>query len=571
MSQPEGTANTPRVRTRQGCWTCRRRRRKCDEDKPNCQNCIVKGFKCKYGVQLTFHDANLIQLDPEEAHALKVRTPARYGKLQFVDGLQDPSEESEQYTEAPGEDSRELAPMTPSPTHERTPSNTTNLDQIDYDYNETCHNTTSDELKTFERHPQRLERTNNPVNLPVFRRSPLVPPEVDQLRYNDTIFDANANKPELVKYFIDHIAPWLDLSSHNATYAVHLPVLSTTVVQLRSAMCVMAACQKRAIENRTSFNVGNALDVGVHYTPEASMRQPPSEHLEAGNYYSQEEVVATRHLREITNMLPLPMNEWTEHLRRAITDYEEQGMNGTSNGIVGAACWLMLRFDLASSIASRQRTAASVDMWHHLSTFSSSTTSQGQSTRHLHASLILCAQTSNLFSQSANGRANVDTWSHLYTRLQALQTHQSTDNLGPLLAFTIGRITLSPSSPSKIPTNFPLSIHTSRQTFYAHFLTHLTSLLLIQSRPRKINTRAAKGLKTAAWHAVQLCGLSISNNMAWSWEPVVMAALVFSGPFLSYGGQHGELAGHLRGLDRMTGWQVEREVERLERFWRCSY
>lgn len=53
-----------------------------DEAKPSCQNCAKKGLKCKYGIQLTFHNANLFELDEDEAKELKIRGPERYESLQ---------------------------------------------------------------------------------------------------------------------------------------------------------------------------------------------------------------------------------------------------------------------------------------------------------------------------------------------------------------------------------------------------------------------------------------------------------------------------------------------------------
>lgn len=46
-------AKIRRVRT--GCWTCKKRRRKCDEAKPNCKNCVSTGRECEgYGIKLSF-------------------------------------------------------------------------------------------------------------------------------------------------------------------------------------------------------------------------------------------------------------------------------------------------------------------------------------------------------------------------------------------------------------------------------------------------------------------------------------------------------------------------------------
>ncbi|OQD84206.1 hypothetical protein PENANT_c013G01486 [Penicillium antarcticum] len=41
------------TRSYQGCWTCKRRRRRCDNARPNCQNCAERGVACEgYEVRL---------------------------------------------------------------------------------------------------------------------------------------------------------------------------------------------------------------------------------------------------------------------------------------------------------------------------------------------------------------------------------------------------------------------------------------------------------------------------------------------------------------------------------------
>lgn len=41
-------------RSRAGCAECRRRRRRCDESKPSCRNCLMIGHECKYLVELSW-------------------------------------------------------------------------------------------------------------------------------------------------------------------------------------------------------------------------------------------------------------------------------------------------------------------------------------------------------------------------------------------------------------------------------------------------------------------------------------------------------------------------------------
>lgn len=61
-----------RSRTRSGCFTCRDRHMKCDEQLPVCQNCLTSKRKCIRGVRLnftlyTFYDPKESMPDPSEA------------------------------------------------------------------------------------------------------------------------------------------------------------------------------------------------------------------------------------------------------------------------------------------------------------------------------------------------------------------------------------------------------------------------------------------------------------------------------------------------------------------------
>lgn len=46
------------TRSRHGCATCRKRKKKCDEGKPECGQCISRGVKCGgYGLKLTWSNS----------------------------------------------------------------------------------------------------------------------------------------------------------------------------------------------------------------------------------------------------------------------------------------------------------------------------------------------------------------------------------------------------------------------------------------------------------------------------------------------------------------------------------
>ena len=95
-------------------------------------------------------------------------------------------------------------------------------------------------------------------------------------------------------------------------------------------------------------------------------------------------------------------------------------------------------------------------------------------------------------------------------------------------------------------------------------MLHTILLLLVQCKPRRVK------LKAATWYAVQICGLSLSNSLLWSWDPLIVAALLFAGPFLSYSKQQLELMEHLEALRKMTGWIFEEEMRELGHAWKLD-
>ncbi|KAK4243988.1 hypothetical protein C7999DRAFT_44289 [Corynascus novoguineensis] len=64
------TAARKIVRTRTGCWACRRRRKKCNELRPICSNCSRNGEACEWGVRLSFRDENILTI-PQNRPSLR--------------------------------------------------------------------------------------------------------------------------------------------------------------------------------------------------------------------------------------------------------------------------------------------------------------------------------------------------------------------------------------------------------------------------------------------------------------------------------------------------------------------
>jgi hypothetical protein len=180
--------------------------------------------------------------------------------------------------------------------------------------------------------------------------------------------------------------------------------------------------------------------------------------------------------------------------------------------------------------------------------------------------IILCAKAVDLnLSQSIHSIGKMEQWTKLYTATENWQVCLGT-GAQPILAIN----GVKAADSEDILTSFPLVIYTNRVDFYTSFLYHLSCLLLLQSRPHSLRRMKSACLKTIPWHSVQLCGISKSNRLAWSWDPIVVAALLYAGKFLSYCGQQSEMVQLLQDLSELTGWKTRKEIEKLKEFWNAG-
>ncbi|KAI6381509.1 hypothetical protein MCOR25_001202 [Pyricularia grisea] len=87
----EQTATTSKKkRTRSGCLNCRRKKRKCDENKPSCSRCSRVNEECKWGVRVGFRPVNpLTWVGPSSQENLQTPSPllppSSSGQFEIVD------------------------------------------------------------------------------------------------------------------------------------------------------------------------------------------------------------------------------------------------------------------------------------------------------------------------------------------------------------------------------------------------------------------------------------------------------------------------------------------------------
>ena len=229
--------------------------------------------------------------------------------------------------------------------------------------------------------------------------------------------------------------------------------------------------------------------------------------------------------------------------------------------------------DLATTIISRSPLTTNLKDWNRIQTPSPPSTGISANSAPLHEVLCLYAEVLD-FSHSTNNRTDAESWNHFLYTMHDLEKSNSSGFAIPLLSSPIGTTSFTKPIPipqsRMIPTSFPVFIFTNRILFYNSFLSNITQMLLVQCKPHNTANSAAKSLKTTPWYAVQICGLSSSNPTLWSWDPLIVAALLFAGSFLSYSERQLELMEHSKVLRQMTGWMFEQEIQDLEEFWKTG-
>ncbi|KAH7399961.1 hypothetical protein BKA64DRAFT_670801 [Cadophora sp. MPI-SDFR-AT-0126] len=633
---------TPHQRTRQGCLTCRKRRRKCDERKPLCQNCTERGIICRYGIQLIFRPANHINLVSEDANSLRETTPKVYKQIRFVDGLEDDEDFAHDDLNTP-------LHWVPSPTGvrlglsdrtERNPSPkgilagyhdehdeavsglTAEEDQVDRDHQPPASNPhpqvilRSPEIPPYDH----STRPRTPYNFdePVSNRyvphssssavdsSPVsrVPRDISGNRQlSSTIFEIHhsttlskesstngivptGERNRLLKYYVDKVAPKLDICTPRASYGIHVSTLSKNYTPLLYSILALAAQQQLQSSPRNTVSARQSSDLAAL----------AFSFLGSDLYSDRQEVVAAQTLLVIRELMSSEMRHWKNIVRERVNVLSTLGIDGFTDGHRGAAAWTILRLgkfrqltyyfqrqkvewcfvshygtDLAQAMSSRTPLVTAVEEWRNQSQSFPDDTSTGlseedESPEWTRRSILLCSQAAQICFSTEPARPTATQtatgiWSSLYHRMRSWSEK---------IPLSMQAILTSPisSTRSAPPYTFPLILYTCRSDMFAAIMHHNTSILLLQSKPPI--TQSTSYLKSATWHSVQICGICLANNTSWSHDPTILAVLVYVGRFISFHEQRTELLEALRLFVKESGLLLNEPVDDMMTFWRLD-
>ncbi|KAJ5719947.1 hypothetical protein N7493_006825 [Penicillium malachiteum] len=570
MPRKPTPAGKQRVRT--GCLTCRKRRRKCDEQKPRCANCEVKGFSCKYGSDLAF-------VPPESGQAAG-GTRQAYNSITFVD------DSPAARTSASKEKSRSRQPSIPegqSELQERVIRPAKAQYGNDATFNNIFNSSHSvdssyQDHSSLENEPEMLLNTEEQrVSLPYHGYLGFAA-SYQRIVHRPT--SANASyETDLLRHFRYNVGPWMDTGDSNCALGVQVLLLSRTNRSLQSSILALSAGQR----SLTSLVIRDDIASILRFRKEAEDHEiSPQTDLERH---------AGKALLLLKELLPAGIKQWRSIIAPRV---EFPGgfilPNHLTQELGEALFWLYFRLDLAASISDPKSPMTPFCSFIQrdgtpLHT-SRSTTSKSSVTRAYQHALCLLGHCLALIygnqdgsSPHAAGSPELATfrsfrqshflsqWTFLWTDCQKWYHERPID----LQQIVDVRGSEADQIDPDHDSSFPILIYTTPIALVANAVYHITSLLLLNYKPRLLKSLPGPRCFTShIWHAQSIAGIAASNDSLEQWDPILVAGLLLIAKEMTHQSQQKVLLERLKIITSTTGMNLERETETLQAVWRMA-
>ncbi|KAI9736227.1 MAG: hypothetical protein M1834_001113 [Cirrosporium novae-zelandiae] len=375
------------LRSRQGCITCRKRHKKCDEERPRCRACTKSGIECEYSVKLRWIE-NGSPSSFRSTTRPKNTSRAHIGILEVQPTATNSLNQLSTTHHVSG--SQNSLTTTTFPQQTSPPDEQKELDTYDptsYIYNNENYDILESDMGSFEdsspssaTEPPELERSEE------MSEGSLVasPPDVwilDDKMFDDTLALCFETPGERIAYayYFKHVSaciPALDGAQNPyrklSTMALASPVLLKTIISVATAHMLIQgrsnaelvfARQSRAL--RSLQEALSALETRDD-SRESSHTTDVTQLTKTASLSAKEEALATI-LLQITNVVMTGSTEVEAHLKCAFhfleeLDYVYKPLHGFTSRV------LVQRFamiDVVTSILRHQRPYAPPDFWMH--------------------------------------------------------------------------------------------------------------------------------------------------------------------------------------------------------------
>ncbi|KAJ5183779.1 hypothetical protein N7492_001395 [Penicillium capsulatum] len=551
MPRKPTPAGKQRVRT--GCLTC-------DEQKPRCANCEVKGFSCKYGNDLAFVTPRAGQPGAGQA----------YHTITFVDDSpvahaiaknKLPAQGSENAPEGRIFNSTGSDYTIPHEHRSSIDLNDILTSDLPNDYPHQPTLPVSSVLLTGQE-----KISSSPSNEGYLGFS------ISHPKLNHKPVTANScHETDLLRYFRYHVGPWIDTGDSNSAFGVQVLLRSRLNRPLQSAILALSAGQR----SLSSCPLAEDIHSLLRFRKEAmdSLALQPDPVGRAGQA-----------LLLIQEILPAGLEKWRDLILPQIDAVTS--LTALTEELDEALFWLYLRLDFTAAIMSKtppiipfrsfiQRDGTPIDA-------PQSPSEDSVKRVYKHALCLLGHCLALIFGDlDVSSPQTLDSpelaafpslrqshflsqWTFLWTDCQKWYNERPIDTQQIVDVRGGEADQIDPDHDS----SFPILIYTTPMALVANAIYHVTSLLLLAHKPRLLKSLPGPRCFTSQiWHAQSIAGIAASNDSPAQWDPILVASLLLIGRDMTHESQQRVLLGRLKKITETTGINLGCETEALQSAW----
>lgn len=177
--------------------------------------------------------------------------------------------------------------------------------------------------------------------------------------------------------------------------------------------------------------------------------------------------------------------------------------------------------------------------------------------------IMFCQNDQDELAKQRYGRSRVEAWTTLVRGLEDWYVKR------PQEFQTI--IELYPKDGWRSDDEFPTLVFTGGAAILANQLCHTGMLLLLQNRPRFVGrVSATSSFMATLWHARRICGISMNNDRRECWDPCLLASFLVAAQTATHRSQHNAITATIQNVQKLTGWNISRQLQRLKEDWRMA-
>ncbi|CAG8194804.1 unnamed protein product [Penicillium nalgiovense] len=561
------------TRCRTGCMRCRVRRRKCDEGKPQCRNCIDRNFQCQYGPQLTFltKNARTIQASDTETPS------ASYEAIRFVTEETANTKDFNRTEDHPLDETFSRSDTTPQPQQadpitlsdardEDVPSWSEPAPHAVAEQNYTILNDNDESavagLLALGMNGPDLGLSDLVVPSPA--RATLKTPTIPSNFSHQLTFSPQSiqQPPEsnletlsptetqaLLRHYRYEVASWLDICDLGQSFGIQ---------GLQLAMVSSPIWNSILDVSETSFR-----QLHPHKPPE-DRSKTFLRHIDSDMQVDVTRVALLKVIDQVKYCISDITTTWNPERQCDLDLMGALSSHAVGRDINSAIYWLFFRLDLATALATdsdmRMQVAPSFP---YLTPVDLVADPFEMVFFYAYRPLWLCGRAIQFVhnEEVSPDRPPFHIWIQLVEELQQWYRERPRE-FEPMLEIEMDDQLAGPER------SFPVILFANGASLFGNQLYHTAMLILLHNRPRTARIADFRSVAMSPlWHTQRICSIALHNDRRECWDPCLLASFLLAARRMTHESQQHEVVCGLECIHTVTGWNVKKCLHSLRVEW----